>query len=154
MNQRFHFTLVSETLEIAQSYCYLGIITDKVMKAFFKLKQNNPRENTLLTIKLFDSLVMPILMYGCEVWGPLALRKVFKMDFKSLCDSLYVEKLNITLCKYVLGVDKYATNAAVTGECGRHPVAIRLILHCYNYWKRFKLLHEKSFVKNSYIDSI
>ena len=71
------------------------------MKAFFKLKQINPSENALLTIKLFDSLVMPILMYGCEVWGPLALRKVDKMDFKSLCDSMYVEKLNIKLCKYV-----------------------------------------------------
>ena len=166
--QRFHFTLASETLEIAQSYCYLGItftssgnfnaacsnITDRAMKAFFKLKQINPRENALLTIKLFDSLVMPILMYGCEVWGPLALRKVDKMGFKSLCDSMYVEELNIKLCKYVLGVGKYATNAAVIGELGRYPVALRLILHSYNYWKRIKLLHEKSFVKNSYIDSL
>ena len=64
--------------------CYLGIISnasgsfsnaciniaDKAMKAFFKLKQINPRENALLTLKLFDSLVTPILMYGCEVWVP------------------------------------------------------------------------------------
>ena len=47
---------------------------------------------------------MPILVYGCEAWGPLALRKVDKMDIKSLCDSLYAEKLNIKQCKYVLRV--------------------------------------------------
>ena len=62
------------------------------MKAFFKLKQINPRENALLTLKLFDSLVTPILMYGCEVWGPLATRKNYKSDFKLLCDSFHVEK--------------------------------------------------------------
>ena len=62
------------------------------MKAFFKLKQISPRENTPLTTELLNSLVMPILMYGCVIWGPLTLQKVDKMDFKSLCDSLYVEK--------------------------------------------------------------
>ena len=37
-------------------------------------------------------------------------------------------KLDIKLCKCVLRVGKYATNAAVTGELGRYPMALRLIL--------------------------
>ena len=69
-------------LEITQSYTYLGIlfsscgnfnaacnaILDKSMKAFFKLKQLDYRNNVKLTLQLFDSLVLPVLMYGSEIW--------------------------------------------------------------------------------------
>ena len=80
--KHLYFYLGTEEIENVQNY-YLGIIfnasgsfsnaciniADKAMKAFFKLKRINPRENALLTLKLFHSLVTPILMYGCEVWG-------------------------------------------------------------------------------------
>ena len=166
--KHLYFYLGTEEIENVQNYCYLGIIfhasgsfsnaciniADKAMKAFFKLKQINPRENALLTLKLFDSLVTPILMYGCEVWGPLALRKIDKSDFKLLCDSFHVEKINIKLSKYVLGVSRCATNAAVMGELGRFPIAIRIVKHAFNYLKIICNLSENSVVKVSYTDSI
>ena len=65
-----------------------------------------------------------------------------------------VEKLNVKLCKYVLGVGKHATNAAVTGEVGRYPIALKLIRHSYNYWNRLNALPENSIVRNSHIDSL
>ena len=34
--------------------------TDKVTKALFRLKQLNPRDDVILTIKLFDSLVVAV----------------------------------------------------------------------------------------------
>ena len=63
-----------------------------------------------------------------------------------------LKNINIKLCKYVLGVGKYATNVVVTGELGRYPVALKLILHSYR--NRSNLLHEKSFIKNSFVDSL
>ena len=30
---------------------------------------DNFRENIMLTIKLFDALISPILLYGSEIWG-------------------------------------------------------------------------------------
>ena len=166
--KRFNFWLGTEPVSITQQYCYLGIIftpsgsfnsaitnlTDKAMKAFFRLKQLNPRDNAILTIKLFESLVVPILTYACEVWGPLALRKVDKQDFKSLCDSVHCEKLNIRLCKYLLGVGKRATNAAVIAELGRFPISFKIIEHSVNYWHRLRCLPELCLVKQSHIDSL
>ena len=57
--KRLNFWLSTEPISITQQYCYLGIIftpsgsfnsaitnlTDKAMKAFFRLKQLNPRDN-------------------------------------------------------------------------------------------------------------
>ena len=53
------------------------------MKAFFKLKQINPRENALLTVNLFDPLLTPILVYVCEVWGPSHFEKLVKVTLNS-----------------------------------------------------------------------
>jgi hypothetical protein len=65
----FKFSYGNEQLEITQKYCYLGIvfsscgtftaaceaILEKSLKAFFKLKQLDSRDNVKLTLKLFDS---------------------------------------------------------------------------------------------------
>ena len=42
------------------------------LKALYKLRKemaDNFRENIMLTIKLFDALIPPILLYGSEIWG-------------------------------------------------------------------------------------
>ena len=42
------------------------------LKALYKLRKemgDNFRENIMLTIKLFDALISPILLYGSEIWG-------------------------------------------------------------------------------------
>ena len=68
---RIKFKIGNDLVDITQTYCYLGILFsssgsfkpactmlyDKAMKAFFKLKQLDPRNDALLTMKLFDVLV-------------------------------------------------------------------------------------------------
>ena len=65
-----------------------------------------------------------------------------------------LKKINIKLSKYVLGVSRCATNAVVMGELGRFPIAIRIVKHAFNYWKRICNLSENSVVKVSYTDLI
>ena len=130
-------------LNAAGSFSNVYIInTDKAMKAFFKLKQINPREITLLTLKSFGSLVThPHVLW---LWSlppiPPALRKISKSDFKLLCDSFHVEQMNTKLNEYVLGVSKCATNAAVMGELGRFPIAFRIVKHAPNHWKNVQYI--------------
>ena len=52
-------------------------------------------ENPNLTIKLFDSLVKPVLLYASDFWGRFEFASSHKRP---------LEKLNTTLCKYLLGV--------------------------------------------------
>jgi hypothetical protein len=114
----------------SKSYSYLGLkfhnsgklaysatdISNKAQKAVFKLKHDLPiplQQDVKLSMKLFDSMVLPVLSYGCELWG-----------FESTKLQSSTDKLHIKYCKEVLGVSKYASNIAVLGELGRYPLKI------------------------------
>ena len=166
--KRFKFCYRNELLEITQKYCYLGIvfsscgtfvsackaIVEKSLKAFYKLKQLDTRNNVTLTLKLFDSLVAPVAMYGCEVWGPLILKKLNTSNFMNICETAHIEKLNIKLCKYLLGVGRKTTNAAVRGELGRYPLLLNVLVHSFKYWTRTCTLQIESLVRKSYLENL
>ena len=75
-----------------------------------------------LSCHLFDSMVSPIMTYGCEVWGNQNI------------DSL--ETVHMKFCKFVLGVNKSTTNAMVYGELGRHPLQVEITLRILCFWAR------------------
>ena len=72
-------------LEKVDSFCYLGIMfkynntfqlsmqhnIDKARKALFKLDGtiSKCQKPIALQLYLFDCLIKPILLYGCEIWG-------------------------------------------------------------------------------------
>ena len=69
------------------------------------------RENSLSVdchLDVFDRIVVPTLLYGCEI------RRYTNLDM--------IEKLHLKFCKYVLGVNEYATNCKVYAELGRVQV--------------------------------
>ena len=68
--------------------------------------------------KIFDSLVVPILCYGSEVWGYEYHREI--------------GQVHVNFCKLVLGVGKYASNSSVLSECGRLPIATRYYIRSSN----------------------
>ena len=45
-----------------------------------------------------------------------------------MSNDLHIEKLNVKFCKYLLGVNKKASNLAVSGELGRYPLLIDAVL--------------------------
>ena len=113
-------------LESVNNFIHLGVnvssngkffqaqkhLSEQATKAMFVLK--NLFDNKLLCIedklKLFDSLVQPILMYGSEIWG-----------FHKADD---VEKVHVRFLKQILGVRLQTSNLAVYGELGRFPLSI------------------------------
>ena len=74
-----------------------------------------------VTLKLFDTLVAPIIEYGSEIWSPC-----------SSYDSL--EKLHLRFLKSTLGVRPQTPTAAVLGDLGRFPLHIRLQTKAVKYW--------------------
>jgi hypothetical protein len=80
-----------------------------------RLGLNNPCN---LLEKLFDTLVVPILLHGCEIWG---VDHCFK-------DSEPFEHLHIKFIKEILGVHCKATNAACLAELNRYPLRGRIQL--------------------------
>ena len=128
-------------IKFANEYKYLGIIFsnngtfksaiqdlyNKGLKAYFKLTQIlNPFPNIGLALHLFDHLIKPVLLYGCEIWGPVnfkccefvnvneninyhkRLRYQIPLEHKYNYTSL--EKLHLKFCKEILGVNNKTSN--------------------------------------------
>ena len=59
-----------------------------------------------MTLDLFDKMILPILLYGCEIWGfeDVGLIEVFYRKF----------------LKYVLKLNKQTPNCMVYGESGKN----------------------------------
>lgn len=83
-----------------------------------------------ILFKLFDALIQPIATYACQVWLPST--NLFKAvidegtrdnRLKSIAlDPL--ENLHLSFLKWTMNVHKYASNAAVWGDCGRYPLGV------------------------------
>lgn len=140
------FFLNNQILEIVQEFTYLGVkisssgnfqnhktlTKEKALHALFKLtktvdfKRLKPKQ----ALKLFDTLICPILTYGCEVWGAY-----LKQNFNTW-DKEPTEKVHLKFCKYYLGVNSKAPNFACRAELGRFPLKIfidKLILRYCNH---------------------
>ena len=161
------FYINGKEIEIVNKYCYLGIIFsacgsftkacdalyDKALKAFYKFKQLHPQNNVKLALRLFDALIVPILTYAGVVWGPLYAHRISKDNFSSTCNDSPIERLNVKLCKYILGVHKKSTNNAVRGELGRYPLLINVFEHAVRYYNRISHANSDSLVKLSCFDN-
>ena len=94
------FKYGNHVLKTANEYCYLGIIftpsgsftkaicrlKDKALKAYFKVRDNLISNSSKCSFKLFQTLIQPILCYGCEVWAPYLLKSLNNCNFLSVCD--------------------------------------------------------------------
>ncbi len=140
------FKVGSTNLEVVSSHVYLGILfsvhgsfgpaiehlAQKARKATFKLTGaiNDSNIKCSDSLKIYDSLIRPITLYGSDVWGPF-VNKITGIlntnnDFR-LLDKLPFEKIDIKFCKYILKTHKKSVNAAVRGELGRYPILGHII---------------------------
>ena len=76
-------------------------------------------ENVSLTIRRFDSLIKPILLYASYFWGCFEFFTWDKNPIK--------KKLNTKMCKYILGLKKQVSNVTAKTEMGRYPIFIDAI---------------------------
>ena len=130
-----HFRYKNQIIETVNQYCYLGftlkcngnfnlgisVLMEKARKAYFKIKKaiglNNPCK---LLEKLFDCLVKPILLYGCEVWG---------LEFALMNrDSEPYELLHSKFMKEILGVHCKTSNVGCRSELGRLPLSNHILI--------------------------
>ncbi len=87
-----------------------------------------------ISMKLFISLIVPILTYGSEIWAPYIFQDLNETNSSTVCDKTPAESLHIKCCKLILGVNRTSTNAAVRGELGSFPLALDMIIHSIDYW--------------------
>ena len=149
----YQFSYKNTLIENVRHISYLGVtisasghfteakntLYNKSLKAYFKLcksfGESKPKISTFFHI--FDHTVKPVILYGSEIWGTFNTNK-FNTDgsFYNLCNDFILEKLNIKACRFILGLNKRCTNAAVRGEIGRFPILFNIIINILKYWVR------------------
>ena len=154
------FQFDSRVLEIVDSFRYLGVefsaninfnlakkaAFDKASRAMFSLLQTARRQHLPIDVvmDLFDKMVIPILMYGSEIWG-----------YESLA---LLEKLHIKALKFMLRLHKSTKTAMVYGESGRYPLSLLVRSRMVGFWADIvnnasKLSHRVYFLLRELFDS-
>ena len=162
LKESHNFILDVRAVTSAKSYCYLGvtfsltgsfkatqnILRQKGLRAYFSLKKSIDLYaiNKEAVTRLFDSLVLPVVSYSCQVWltstNTLSLlassTKSPGLQLLTKIASDPLEKLHLSILKWTLGVGKRTSNAAVWGDTGRYPLAITLTKQLIDYYGRLK----------------
>lgn len=133
------FSFKGMELEMVQAYKYLGVwlstnrIYNKAQqaqanqgkKAIFALQRllaKLKHPPITIALKLFDALILPVLSYGCELWGHVVDPEM--------------EATEMHFLKYILNLPPSATNMAVRGELGQLPLHLLWRERILSYWNR------------------
>ena len=147
-------------------------LTKKGLKALFALKSRFSNFQSIpvnLSLKLFDMLIRPILLYNSEIWFMENYFNIIKSvkraeqhdsvcDILSLEDKFSFEIVHNRYCKSVLGLKRTSCNIAAKLELGRFPLASFIKTQVMLYFCRLNttginpLLYE-AFQLNKSLDS-
>ena len=158
-----NFTLAGQPITHTDKYCYLGIIFHrngsftsantelraKALHAFYSLKSKIIKDalsHKALNI-LFDALIKPILLYGCQILCPHSktMKYLTKIDDKMHPDHVlkylaqdHYEKFHLKFIKWSLSVHSKASNIGCWGESGRHPLFFEATKLAVDYYNRLE----------------
>ena len=137
-NNQYDFWLNGEKVEVVEEYVYLGTTVSyngkykkaikkqvtQAKRALFGLKSKKEMYDLPfdIVLDLFDKMILPILLYGCEIWGYEELE----------CIEVFYRKF----LKEILRLNKQTTNCMVYGEAGRKPLSIIVKTRMVCYWHK------------------
>ena len=132
------FSYGETKLSIVDDFVYLGIkfnyngkfvkcnqyISEVGNKTLFTLLRKARKLNLPVDLvsQLFDVMVSPVLLYGCEIYAPYP--------------HFEIERIHLKFCKYLLGVSSRTTNVMVYGELGRMPLEIKIKTRIVSFWSK------------------
>jgi hypothetical protein len=124
-------------------------LTEKVLHGMFAVRKKVNFHNIKpkLAIKIFDSIISPILLHNSEVWGAFTTTDLNKWD------KTPTEKVHIRFCKMYLCVHKKATNIACRGELGKFPLIISIRKRIIKYVAHLKSLPNSAIAKQAFLIS-
>ncbi len=137
------FTLNNTTLQHALQYNYLGLVLTPtgnfnlaIKNITCKSPQGTARHTNMIIknrhphpwTKVFDSVILPIALYGSEIWGPTS-NYSNKYWHKHPLEALHVE-----FCRSILHVHRNTPNNACRAELGCLPLNLVIKKRVLKFW--------------------
>lgn len=142
--EQLNFTVCGQNLEIVNSYKYLGQIisnstnTHKLMHEHLasqaqkgihalkeKIKSTVGHLPPNLSLKMFDTHILPILEYNSEIWF-----QTKEIDI--------LERIQLKFLKNMLGVRNQTSTLAILADTGKFPLMYRQQASALKYWQRVR----------------
>ncbi|MES9884249.1 MAG: reverse transcriptase family protein [Sedimenticola sp.] len=137
---KFHFKLGGNSIDITENFKYLGIYFSQT-RSFLKARQHIAQQARKamhllykriryfqlpidLQLQIFDHTILPIMLYGSEVWG-----------FEN---SKLFENLHCSFLRTILKIRKSTPLYMLYAELGRYPIEIHIKSRMINYWMSLK----------------
>ena len=147
------FFIGHQNVEQTNTYKYLGtIITDtgnfrlnennlkrKGLRASFIISKNiGPFSKPSTSLRIFEKVIEPILLYNCEVTGIYVPQS---WDYKKFTARLWeigieLERVALGFSRQLLGVHKKSSNIAIQTETGKYPICLKIFDRAIKYWLR------------------
>ena len=134
--QNLHFFFKGTEIEKVTEYKYLGIFLSKSgsylnCKKHIAEQANNAMFSLLrkirvlhlpidMQIELFNKLIKPILLYGCEIWA------FGNLDI--------IERVQLKFLKLILKLKKSTPSYMVYGESGAYPLKVDIQARIVSFW--------------------
>jgi hypothetical protein len=89
-----------------------------------------------LRVRLFNTLVVPVVSYGCQVWGADFMNIPGEGEAKSLSKILSnpFEKMQLSYLRWVSGAAKYVSNWVLLKEFAQTPLQLHWIRLVVRWW--------------------
>ena len=129
-------------IEVVNFYKYLGVLftsnlnwsmckrtlslhAKKGLHMFYKYSYQCGVLPRSIVITLFDKMILPIVLYGSEVWG---------FEYSEICESVQYD-----FCRRITGLSNNSSKLVLLDEVGRYPLALHYFQRCIKYW--LKVIH-------------
>lgn len=100
--------------------------------------------NVYVKCRLFDAVVTPVLLFGCEIWGPAVLQRGCFVKSGILSD---MESFHGRFLKSCMGLRGSVSNAVVLLELRRQTVAVNMLKRVMRFAERVWRRNDKDIVK-------
>jgi hypothetical protein len=158
------FVFDKEEMEKVQNYQYLGIVfnacgsfnvanlmlKDKGLKICFGLIARIKDCKADVGLKMFRSLINPIISYASEIWASYYFVNLNDNNLTDICDKPFTESVVIKFAIFLLGTHKRSSNCAVRGELGLYPALINQVTLMLKYWFRLSQIDDCTLVSKCY----
>ena len=135
---KISFKYNNNVIEIVKDFNYLGIIFSR-SGSFCKAKKHLATQaqkamygvikkirlydlSIECQLDLFDKIVVPVLLYACEIWG------YENIDI--------IERVHLRFLKHILNLKNSTPSFMVYGETGRYPLYVTVYTRMISHWAK------------------